>query len=107
MSNTVLKLEPTINSGIAEDQDGSQKCGNCVACQISICSHVDAKGLARMRAMSQPTAFAKGETLFRQGDVLGKTWVISVGIVKLSHLLPDGQNQVTGIELHHLADKTD
>lgn len=88
----MLRLRSTIDCTTPGDSASE----SCIGCQISICSHLDAAGLDRLRAMSWTIKFAKNKMLFEQGEVLDRVCIISVGVVKLVHLLPDGQKQITG-----------
>lgn len=71
-------------------------CGNCVARQISICSNVDDKGLAELRAMSSHATFPEGKVIFDQDQRMDRVFIVVKGMIKLYHLLVDGQRQVTG-----------
>ncbi len=71
-------------------------CGNCIAKHISICASVDRTGLAELRSISTQSRYLEGQTLFDQDQELGRVSIILEGMVKLYHLLPDGQRQITG-----------
>lgn len=71
-------------------------CGNCVARQISICSNVDDSGLAKLRAISSHASFPVGKVIFDQDQRMDRVFIVIKGMIKLYHLLADGQRQITG-----------
>ncbi len=71
-------------------------CRACKAGRLSLCSKVDDQGLKRLQAMSRTALFLKDSFLCRQDEEMDDVFVITDGMVKLYHLLPDGRRQITG-----------
>lgn len=71
-------------------------CGHCVARRISLCSHVDDEGIARLQVLARRRTVAKGRAIFEQEGALLEVFIITAGIIKLFRMLPDGQRQITG-----------
>ncbi len=71
-------------------------CNACQAGGLSLCSKVDKAGLKRLQAMSRTSLFLRHAFLCRQDEELANVFVITDGMVKLYHLLPDGRRQITG-----------
>ncbi len=77
--------------------DGKYRdCKNCMSRQMSVCAHIDQRGLDKLHEMSRPTLFTKGRVVFEQDSPLDHVYLITGGMVKLFRLLADGGRQVTG-----------
>ncbi len=73
--------------------------GPCAACDIrelSVCSVLSAKELARLRTIISTNNFERGRTVIGEGEPAGYLFNVVRGSVKLYKLLSDGRRQVTG-----------
>ena len=67
-----------------------------MARHTAFCAHVSKTSLTELRALSSQMNVAKGTLLFEQERPMTKVYFLTEGMVKIFHLLPDGQRQVTG-----------
>lgn len=71
-------------------------CEACAARSRSVCAAVSLAELPRLASVRRDVLIGKGEAIFREGDEAGFLFNITAGVVKLSKLLSDGRQQITG-----------
>lgn len=81
---------------ICHGRKGGGNCGNCIARHISICSHTDQDGLAELKAISAHSTYHEGRVIFDEEQTIDRVFIVLEGMIKLYHILPDGQRQITG-----------
>ncbi|HLZ77083.1 Crp/Fnr family transcriptional regulator [Phenylobacterium sp.] len=72
------------------------RCAICAARPFSICAALPDADLARLEALAETLALARGQVLFREGDPAAQVYNVSAGSVRLSRLTPDGRRQILG-----------
>ena len=74
------------------------KCDHCVIRHRAICDALNAKDLARVNLMARQKSYRAGETIFFEGDEVDYFGNVLSGVVKLGKLLPDGRQQIVGLQ---------
>ena len=73
-------------------------CDHCVIRHRAICGALNAKDLARINLMARQKSYRAGETIFFEGDEVDYFGNVLSGVVKLGKLLPDGRQQIVGLQ---------
>ncbi len=58
---------------------------------------LDAEASAALRTSMEPTTIAKGDVLFREGQLGDRMYVITEGKIKLAHTAPDGRESILAV----------
>lgn len=74
----------------------SSRCAICAARPFSVCAAVSDADLARLEAIAERQALAKGQALFREDDPAAYVYNVTSGSLRLSRLTPDGRRGVLG-----------
>ena len=71
-------------------------CGHCFVCHQVVCSRLNGDAAQEFSTMAEPVTLAPNRTLYEQGDQQDHLYIITEGVLRLSHLLVDGRRQVIG-----------
>lgn len=71
-------------------------CNQCKVRKRSFCSALDDVEIGELSAISSQKTYHAGETIFEEAAKISRFANIIEGTVKLSKLLPDGRQQITG-----------
>jgi CRP/FNR family transcriptional regulator, anaerobic regulatory protein len=74
-------------------------CADCKVRLISVCAVLELAELEALEALSQHVVLDKGQTLFGQDEPADSVFNVIEGVLRLTHLLPDGRRQVMGFAL--------
>ena len=74
------------------------KCDHCAIRHRAICGVLEADDLARINQIARQKHYRAGETIFFENDDVDYLGNVLSGVVKLSKLLPDGRQQIVGLQ---------
>jgi CRP/FNR family transcriptional regulator len=74
------------------------QCDHCVIRHRAICGALSRDDLARIDQIARQKNYRAGETIFSEGDEVDYFGNILSGVVKLGKLLPDGRQQIVGLQ---------
>ena len=74
------------------------KCDHCAIRHRAICRVLSADNLARINEIARQKRYRAGETIFFEGDDVKYLGNVVSGVVKLGKLLPDGRQQIVGLQ---------
>ena len=74
------------------------QCNNCVIRHRAICGTLNGDDLTRINAIARQKKYRTGETIFYEGDEVNYLGNVVSGVVKLGKLLPDGRQQIVGLQ---------
>jgi CRP/FNR family transcriptional regulator len=74
------------------------QCNHCPIRHRAICGALSREGLARLNQIARQKKYRDGETIFIEGDEVNYLGNVLSGIVKLGKLLPDGRQQIVGLQ---------
>jgi len=74
------------------------QCNHCVIRHRTICSAPRKADLARINQIARQKTYQAGETIFFEGDEVNYLGNVLSGVVKLDKLLPDGRQQIVGLQ---------
>jgi CRP/FNR family transcriptional regulator len=74
------------------------QCDHCRIRHRAICGALSRDGLARINQIARQKTYRDGETIFIEGDEVNYLGNVLSGVVKLSKLLPDGREQIVGLQ---------
>lgn len=80
---------------------GSQgpSCAICGVRRQAICSALSVEQLPRLGQIAASRSLEPGQTLFHEGDPAEDLFTVTVGMIKLFKLMPDGRRQIMGFVL--------
>lgn len=84
-----------LTSALTALPDG-HPCATCPVRPITICRGLDAPTLAGMRSLGTMQRLRPEQTVFHEGDLARRVFMVTQGALKLYTLLADGRRQVTG-----------
>ena len=73
-------------------------CSHCAIRNRAICGALDSENLARINQIARQKSYRAGETIFFENDEIGYLGNVLSGVVKLGKLLPDGRQQIVGLQ---------
>ena len=76
----------------------SLQCDHCVIRHRAICSALNRDDLARIDQIARQKTYRAGETIFVEGEEVDYFGNVLSGVVKLGKLLPDGRQQIVGLQ---------
>jgi CRP/FNR family transcriptional regulator len=74
-------------------------CGVCQDCEVksrAICAALDDQEVLELEAIMSAITLDANQTLVSEGDARLRVYSVTVGMLRLSSLLPDGRRQITG-----------
>lgn len=71
-------------------------CDDCEIRSLTFCSVLSPEEIARIQATLRHIDVPAHATLFHEGDAADHLFNVTVGVVKIYKLLPDGRRQITG-----------
>ena len=74
------------------------QCDHCAVRTRAICGALDSENLARINQIARQKDYRAGETIFFEGDEVKYLGNVVSGVVKLGKLLPDGRQQIVGLQ---------
>ena len=74
------------------------QCDHCAVRTRAICGALDSENLARINQIARQKDYRAGETIFFEGDEVNYLGNVVSGVVKLGKLLPDGRQQIVGLQ---------
>jgi CRP/FNR family transcriptional regulator len=74
------------------------QCDHCVIRHRAVCGALTRDDLARIDHIARQKQYRAGETIFIEGDEVDYFGNVLSGVVKLSKLLPDGRQQIVGLQ---------
>ena len=74
------------------------QCDHCTIRHRAICGALSRDGLAQMDQIARQKTYRDGETFFLEGDEVDYFANVLSGVVKLGKLLPDGRQQIVGLQ---------
>ncbi len=74
------------------------RCDHCAIRHRAICGALSADNLARINQIARQKDYRAGETIFFEGDEVNYLGNVVSGVVKLGKLLPDGRQQIVGLQ---------
>ncbi|MYZ48748.1 cyclic nucleotide-binding domain-containing protein [Rhizobiales bacterium L72] len=84
--------------GVRETAPKTDRCGGCAIRGVAICTSLTEGDRHALRAMGQPRHYGAGDTIFGEDERFGFLANVVSGVVKLSKTLPDGRQQIIGVE---------
>jgi CRP/FNR family transcriptional regulator len=87
---------PYVPTGKLTDLPAGHPCENCPVRPITICRGLDAPTLAGMRQLGTMQRLKSDQTVFYEGDLVKRVFMVTHGALKLYTLLADGRRQITG-----------
>ena len=74
------------------------KCDHCAIRHRAICGALSGDDLVRINEIARQKKYRAGETIFFEGDEVNYLGNVVSGVVKLGKLLPDGRQQIVGLQ---------
>jgi CRP/FNR family transcriptional regulator len=74
------------------------KCDHCTIRHRAICGALSSDNLARINQIARQKTYRAGETIFFENDEVSYLGNVLSGVVKLGKLLPDGRQQIVGLQ---------
>ena len=74
------------------------QCDDCAIRHRAICGALSGDDLARINSIARKKIYRAGETIFFENDEVGYLGNVLSGVVKLGKLLPDGRQQIVGLQ---------
>lgn len=71
-------------------------CDHCLVCHQVVCSRLDSQAAREFSAMADSVTLSPNNVLYEQGDHQHRLYIVTDGVLRLSHLLVDGRRQVIG-----------
>jgi len=75
-----------------------QQCSDCGIRHRAICGALNGRDLARINDIARQKNYRAGETIFFENDEVNYLGNVLSGVVKLGKLLPDGRQQIVGLQ---------
>ncbi len=75
-----------------------QQCNDCVIRHRAICGSLSGDDLMRINKIARQKNYRAGETIFFENDEVNYLGNVVSGVVKLGKLLPDGRQQIVGLQ---------
>lgn len=76
----------------------AERCGTCAIRNRAVCAALAPQELARLNSISQRRSYEPGETILADEEEAGFLATVVSGVVKLTKLLPDGRQQILGLQ---------
>jgi len=80
--------------GIKLPDGQPQQCSQCITSKLNYCGAVDEELGIRLQAIVTRIQFARGQTLYTQGESAEHIFALVAGVVACSHYLDDGRRQI-------------
>lgn len=74
------------------------QCDHCMVRHRAICRALGADDLSRLNKIARHKKYRAGETIFFENDEINYFGNVISGVVKLGKLLPDGRQQIVGLQ---------
>ena len=74
------------------------KCDHCAIRHRAICGALSGETIARINLIARHKTYQAGETIFFENDAVDYFGNVLSGVVKLGKLLPDGRQQIVGLQ---------
>ena len=74
------------------------KCDHCAIRHRAICSSLSGNDIGRINQIARQKTYRAGETIFFENDEVDYFGNVLSGVVKLGKLLPDGRQQIVGLQ---------